>query len=218
MRGWRARRRGALPRRRAWPVRSISHRGRRGGQLRVTGHDWASAISPMAYMRMSTAQASSPRSRGVDRHSSQPEAPAAKTARPTKPAELIDSDMALLLAADTTRNGLTSPVPTRSEAGHPCYLPFGFGGVLIVSTTLVLGRRSASFTGMNSPVFASRPILRDPINPSGASTGRNCPCAWPDDIWIHCCKPARLTLSCPSCFNWTGVLSYERPWSYTFGI
>jgi hypothetical protein len=39
------------------------------------------------------------------------------------------------------------------------YLPF-FGGFLIVSITVVVGRRSASFTGMNSPVFASRPIFR----------------------------------------------------------
>lgn len=45
----------------------------------------------------------------------------------------------------------------------PDYLPFFFGGVLIVSTTVVLGRRSASFTGMNSPVFASRPIFRVPM-------------------------------------------------------
>lgn len=40
------------------------------------------------------------------------------------------------------------------------YLPFFFGGgVLIVSTTVVFGRRFASSTGMNSPDFASRPIF-----------------------------------------------------------
>ena len=45
----------------------------------------------------------------------------------------------------------------------PCYLPFGLLGAEslrtgIVSTTVVLGRRCASRTGMIWPVRASRPI------------------------------------------------------------
>jgi len=44
------------------------------------------------------------------------------------------------------------------SAVHEYYLHF-FGGFLMVSTIVVLGRRIASFTGMNLPVRASRPIF-----------------------------------------------------------
>src|SRR3546814_8362807 len=47
------------------------------------------------------------------------------------------------------------------RSGRRRYLLFFFGfGTLMVSTTAVLLRRSASLTGIKSPVSASRPILR----------------------------------------------------------
>lgn len=61
--------------------------------------------------------------------------------------------------------GTRTPRTTRPGAPHPTYLPFLFGGVLIVSITVVFGRRLASLMGMNSPLMASRPIFRVPIRP-----------------------------------------------------
>ena len=52
---------------------------------------------------------------------------------------------------------------------------FGFGFVLMVSTTVVEGRRCASLTGINSPVLASRPIFLVPIDTSGSEKERNQP-------------------------------------------
>lgn len=46
------------------------------------------------------------------------------------------------------------------------FTAYFFFGTLIVSTVVVLGRRFASFTGMNSPVLASRPIRRVAIDRS----------------------------------------------------
>lgn len=52
----------------------------------------------------------------------------------------------------------TAPVFNCVERSAQLFGYFFFGG-FTVSTTAVDGRRCASFTGMNNPVFASRPIF-----------------------------------------------------------
>ena len=70
------------------------------------------------------------------------------------------------LLANTARPGPIRP-------GAPIAYLLDFFGVLIVSITVVLGRRCASFTGMNSPILASRPIFFEPMWASAdGSTGR----------------------------------------------
>ncbi len=65
-----------------------------------------------------------------------------------------------ILFAESTRRKRASISEALNGATPYFFFGDGFEGGFMVSTTVVVGRRCASFNGINSPVRASRPILR----------------------------------------------------------